>query len=53
MTNIWIVIECFPDAEHASIVINEDGSNKVFHDCEEAQREADNCQDGMLIALFY
>jgi len=35
--------------EYASIVIDENGNNKIFNTIEEAQIEADDCQDGIVI----
>lgn len=47
----YIVIEKHGGAEYAIIVTNEDGTNKVFTDIEEAQAEANECQDGVVIPL--
>lgn len=48
----WIVIEMFPDASQASIVADpETGWNKVFDTIEEAQEEAEDCQDGIIIEI--
>lgn len=44
----YIVIETHGGLEHAHIVPNEDGSNKVFNTYEQAQEEADNCQGGIV-----
>lgn len=48
---MWIVIEMFPSPEQATIVCNEDGTNKVFNDEFEAKEEADNCQEGRIIEV--
>jgi hypothetical protein len=48
---MYIVIENFPDPEYAAIVTNEDGVNKVFNTSAEAQAEADDCQNGIIIEL--
>jgi hypothetical protein len=47
----YIVIETFGGPEYAIIVTDEDGSNKVFDTKEEAQIEADDCQDGIILEL--
>ena len=46
---LYIIIEKFGGAEYASIVTDENGNNKVFNDIKEAQKEADSCQDGIVI----
>lgn len=48
---MYIVIEKFGGAEYACIVTNEDGENKVFDTIEEAQIEADDCQDAIIVPL--
>ena len=48
----YIVLECHGGAEYASIVIDEEGNNKVFDGREEAQLEADQCQDGKVIEIM-
>ncbi len=47
----FIVIETFGGAEHAAIVTNEDGMNKVFTNKQYAQQEASECQEGIVIDL--
>jgi hypothetical protein len=47
--NMFIVIEKHGGWEYASIVIDENGNNKVFDTIEEAQKEADDCQDGIVV----
>lgn len=46
---MYIVIEVHGGWEYASIVVNEDGSNKVFKTYDEAAAERDNCQDGVVV----
>jgi hypothetical protein len=48
---MYIVIENFPDPAYAAIVTNEDGANKVFDTSAQAQTEADDCQNGIIIEL--
>lgn len=48
---MYIVIERFGGAEYASIVTDEDGNNKVFENKSDAQEEADDCQDGIIVEL--
>lgn len=48
---MYIVIETHGGAEYATIVTNEDGSNKVFDHWKEAHNEADDCQDGLVIGI--
>lgn len=48
----YIVLEMFPDAESAVIVVDPDtGYNIVFETIEEAQEEVDNCQDGIIVEI--
>ena len=49
---MYIVIECFPDLESAAIVVDpESGKNLTFQTKEEAQKEADQCQDGKVVEV--
>lgn len=48
---MYIVIEKHGGAEYASIVTNEDGETKVFYTIGEAEAEADDCQDGIVVEL--
>ena len=48
---MFIVIECHGGAEYATIVMDEDGNNKVFTDYKEAEAEAAECQDGRVVAI--
>jgi hypothetical protein len=47
----YIVIETHGGAEYAIIVTDENGENKVFDDKSEAEAEAANCQDGIVVEL--
>jgi len=47
----YIVIECHGGAEYAIVVTNENGENKVFDTQEEAQAEADDCQNGIVVPI--
>lgn len=48
---MFIVIETHGGPEYAAIVTNENGENKVFDNIEDAQKEADDCQDGQVIEV--
>lgn len=48
---MYIVIETHGGAEHAMIVTDELGRNKIFEKEQEAQREADDCQSGIVIEI--
>ena len=47
----YIVIETHGGAVYAIIVTDENGENKVFDDKIEAEAEAADCQDGIVIEL--
>jgi len=47
----FIVIECHGGAEYAIICTDEDGNNRVFDNREDAEAEAGDCQDGLVIEL--
>ena len=47
----YIVIEKHGGPEYAIIVTDEDGNNKIFDTPEEAQTEADDCQDGIIVCI--
>lgn len=46
---MYIVIEKHGGWEYAIIVTDENGNNKVFDTYEEAEIEAEDCQDGIII----
>ena len=45
----YIVLETHGGPEYATIVTDEDGNNLVFGDKAEAEKEASDCQDGLVI----
>ena len=47
----YIVIEAHGGPEYAIICTDENGKTKIFATQEEAQREADECQDGKVVDL--
>lgn len=47
----YIVLECHGGPEYAIVVTDEDGNNKVFTSFAEAQKEADDCQDGLVVEI--
>jgi hypothetical protein len=47
----YIVIETHGGAEYAIIVTNQEGNNLVFDSREEAEAEAADCQDGIVVEL--
>ncbi|HVW95763.1 MAG TPA: hypothetical protein VHA56_07330 [Mucilaginibacter sp.] len=47
----YIVIEIHGGAECAAIITDEDGNNKVFDERTDAETEAADCQDGIVIEL--
>jgi len=48
---MFIVIEHDGSAKWAAIVTNEEGENKTFLTKEEAQKEVDECQNGIIVEL--
>lgn len=48
---MYIVIETHGGAEYATICTDENGNNKVFDNIENAQAEANDCQDGVVVEL--
>ena len=48
---MYIVIEKFGGAEYATIVTDFEGNNKIFDTREEAQTEADDCQDAIVVPI--
>lgn len=47
----FIVLETFGGAEHTLPVFEENGLTKVFVDRESAQREANDCQCGIVVQV--
>jgi hypothetical protein len=47
----YIVIETFGGGEYAFIVTDEKGNNLVFETKEEAEKEVDDCQDGLIVNI--
>lgn len=47
----YIVIELHGGAEYAAIVTDEQGNNKIFDSLEDANAEASECQQGIVISL--
>jgi hypothetical protein len=47
----FIVIETFGGAQYAAIVTDQDGNNKVFDSYPQAEEEAADCQDGLIVEL--
>lgn len=47
----YLVIEIFGGAEYATIVTDENGQNKVFENHKDAEIEARDCQDGIIIEI--
>lgn len=47
----YIIIEKFGGAEYATIATDENGNNLVFDDKGDAEEEAADCQDGIVIEL--
>jgi hypothetical protein len=47
----YIVIETLGGPEYAIIVTDQDGNNKVFDTEEEAEEEASDCQDGLVVCI--
>lgn len=47
----YIVIEMFGGPEYAIIATDTNGNNLVFETLEEAENEANDCQDGLIVEL--
>lgn len=47
----YIIIETHGGAEYAAIVTNEDGENKIFETFEEAKKEQEDCQRGIIVEI--
>ena len=48
---MYIVIETHGGPEYAVICMDEFGNNLIFDTIEEAQKEADNCQYGIIVEV--
>lgn len=48
---MYIVIEKHGGPQYAIIVTNENGENMIFDTREEAQIEANDCQDGVILEI--
>jgi len=48
---MFIVIETFSNARTAAIITEPDGMNKVFNNRKDAEAEALQCQDGIVLGL--
>jgi hypothetical protein len=47
----YIIIETHGGPEYAIIVTDEQGNNLVFENRENAEAEASDCQDGLIVEL--
>ncbi len=47
----YIIIETFGGPEYAIVATDTDGNNLVFETYEEAEQEAKECQDGIIVEL--
>ena len=47
----FILIECHGGAEYAAICTDENGNNLVFENRKDAEAEAADCQDGLIVEL--
>jgi len=47
----FIVIECHGGAGYAIICTDENGNNRVFDNREDAEVEASDCQDGIIVEI--
>ncbi|MDR6941395.1 hypothetical protein [Mucilaginibacter pocheonensis] len=50
-SNQYLVLEMQGGAEYAGIVTDVDGNNRVFENREDAEAEAADCQDGLVVAI--
>ena len=48
---MFIIIEAHGGAEYAAILMNADGSNKVFTTEEAANQETSQCQEGIVVEI--
>lgn len=49
---MFIVLETFGGLPYITIITDEEGNNKGFDTFDEAQREADECQDGIVVEIL-
>jgi hypothetical protein len=47
----YIIIETHGGPKYAIIVTDQDGNNLVFENSEDAEAEAQDCQDGLIVEL--
>jgi hypothetical protein len=47
----YLVLECHGGAEYVAIVTDENGNNRVFDKRDDAEAEATDCQDGLVIEI--
>jgi len=47
----YIILELHGGAEYAAIITDEEGNNKVFELREDAEAEAEDCQDSLIVEL--
>ena len=47
----YIVIEKFGGPEYAVIATDENGNNLVFDEYDQAEQEAKNCQQGLVVCI--
>ena len=47
----FIIIECHGGPEYAIICTDENGNNLVFENREEAESEAADCQNGLVVEM--
>ena len=48
----FVVIEAFGGPDCAIICTDESGNNLVFDNKEEAEKEAEDCQDGFVVEIY-
>ncbi len=47
----FTVIEKHGGPEYAIIVTDENGNNKIFDEYDDAEQEASDCQDGLVVCI--
>ncbi|HEY4326345.1 MAG TPA: hypothetical protein VGN20_20330 [Mucilaginibacter sp.] len=47
----YIIIETHGGPEYAIIITDSNGNNLVFETRDEAEKEAEDCQDGLIVEL--